>query len=70
MPPALGGVLLGLCQAPRLEERGRSVGDGGRDEGDVGDFAGLDGGLAVAGDGVGDAPRLVQEVARLAELDA
>ena len=33
-------------------------------------LAGLYGGLAVAGDGVGEAPRLVQEVARLAEFDA
>ena len=63
-------VLLCLGKAPGFEKSGRSVGDGGRDDGHVGDLAGLDGGLAVSGDGVGEAPGLVQEVPRLAQFDA
>ena len=65
-----GGVLLCLGKAPGLKKRGRSVGDGGRDESHVGDLTGRDRGLAVGGDGVGEAPGLVEEVPRLAPFDA
>ena len=65
-----GGVLLCLGKAPGLKKRGRSVGDGGRDESHIWDLAGLDRGLTVGGDGVGEAPGLVQEVPRLAQFDA
>ena len=41
------GVLLGLRQAARLEERRRPVGHGGRDERDVGDPAGLHRGITL-----------------------
>ena len=65
-----GGVLLCLGIATGFKKRGRSVGDGGRDEGNVWDLTGLDRGLAVGGDGVGEAPGLVQEVPRLADFEA